>query len=59
MQFKAIWLERLKEQQALPEESTTVGNRHKFSSRAFDEWAYKNNIKLNFIQPVSLQKTDT
>jgi putative transposase len=43
-------LERLKESRGLPE-SITVDNGPEFSGHALDEWAYKNNVKLNFIRP--------
>ncbi len=43
-------LERLKESRGLPEVIRT-DNGPEFISRALDEWAYKNGIKLDFIEP--------
>lgn len=43
-------LDRLKETRGLPEVIRT-DNGPEFISRALDEWAYQNGVKLDFIQP--------
>jgi putative transposase len=43
-------LERLAALRGLPE-VITVDNGPEFTSKALDEWAYKNKIRLNFIRP--------
>jgi putative transposase len=43
-------LERLAESRGLPH-SVTVDNGPEFVSKALDEWAYRNQLKLQFIEP--------
>jgi putative transposase len=43
-------LERLADARGLPEVITT-DNGPEFTSKALDEWAYRNGVKLNFIRP--------
>lgn len=43
-------LERLAESRGLPQ-SVTVDNGPEFVSKALDEWAYRNQLKLRFIEP--------
>lgn len=43
-------LERLAESRGLPQ-SITVDNGPEFVSKALDEWAYRNQLKLRFIEP--------
>lgn len=43
-------LDRLSEIRGLPE-SITVDNGPEFAGKTLDEWAYRNGVKLNFIQP--------
>lgn len=43
-------LDRLRETQGLPE-VITMDNGPEFASRALDDWAYRNGVKLNFIRP--------
>jgi putative transposase len=43
-------LDRLREVRGLPE-VITVDNGPEFISKALDEWAYRNSIKLSFIRP--------
>jgi putative transposase len=43
-------LERLKASRGLPQ-AITVDNGTEFYSRAMDAWAYRNNVKLDFIRP--------
>lgn len=43
-------LDKLKEKIGLPEE-ITVDNGPEFISNALDEWAYKNNVRIYFIEP--------
>lgn len=43
-------LERMAETRGLPE-AITSDNGPEFTGRALDEWAYKRNVKLNFIRP--------
>ena len=43
-------LERLAESRGLPQ-SVTVDNGPEFVSKALDEWAYRNELKLRFIEP--------
>lgn len=43
-------LERLGEIRGLPE-AITVDNGPEFAGKALDEWAYRHNVKLNFIRP--------
>lgn len=43
-------LDRLSELRGLPE-SITVDNGPEFAGKTLDEWAYRQGVKLNFIQP--------
>ena len=43
-------LERLSETRGLPE-VITIDNGPEFAGKALDEWAYRKNVKLNFITP--------
>ena len=44
------WLEQLKASRGLPT-AITVDNGSEFCSRAMDAWAYRNNVKRDFIWP--------
>jgi len=49
-------LDRLAFLRGLPE-AITIDNGPEFTSNALDEWAYRNNVKLDFIRPGKPMKT--